>query len=284
MIGAAGKLQLPVFDTVGQQEYFVDIFLCDTAAVNWTATADDWIQLFHTSGALTAEPGKSQFRNWVSIDWSKIPGNKPLNGKIIFKGKQKQIEVWVQVHPLTWPKVSDLTNVENNGYIYIDASRYAVIGDSAGRPFQWKRYDDMGHNGTVLSASLPGIGDKPMKPDAATIKKEAHFVEYHFYTFTPAAPKMTVLSVPTHPVNNNFSNRYAVSVDDGALTLVDFKTEGRSEEWKRNVLSNRAERKVQLQYLDKGFHKLKIYCVDPGVMLEEIRIDLGGLKPGYGDL
>jgi hypothetical protein len=75
-----------------------------------------------------------------------------------------------------------------------------------------------------------------------------------------------------------------VSVDDGALTVLDFKTEGRSEEWKRNVLSNRAAKNVQLQYLDAGLHKLKIYCVDPGVMLEEIRIDLGGLKPAYSTL
>lgn len=283
LIGAAGKLQLPVFDTIGQQEYFVDIYLCDTAAVNWTATADDWIRLFRTNGSLTAEPGKNQLRNWVSIDWNKMPGNKQLTGKIIFKGKQKQIEVLVQVRPLTWPKVSDLTYIENNGYIAFEARRYALIGDSTG-PFQWKRYEDMGRNGEVLSASLPDIGDRSMKSDLATIKKEAHFVEYHFYTFTPAAPKLTVLSVPAHPVNNNFSNRYAVSVDDGPLTLVDFKTEGRSEEWKRNVLSNRAERKVQLQYLDKGLHKLKVYCVDPGVMLEEIRIDLGGLRSGYGDL
>jgi hypothetical protein len=283
LIGEAGKLQLPVFDTVWQQEYFVDIFLCDTAAVNWTATADDWIKLFRTSGSLTAEPGKSQFRNWISIDWSKIPANKQMTGKIIFKGAQKQKEVLVQIRPLTWPKISDLTYVENNGYLSFEARRYAVIGDSTG-PFQWKRYDDMGRIGEVLSASLPHIGVKPMKPDLAIIKKEAHFVEYHFYTFTSAAPKLTVLSVPTHPVNNNFSNRYAVCVDDGPLTLVDFKTEGRSEEWKRNVLSNRAERKVQLQYLDKGLHKLKVYCVDPGVMLEEIRIDLGGLKQAYGGL
>ncbi len=109
-------------------------------------------------------------------------------------------------------------------------------------------------------------------------------MEYEFYTFTAAKPTATVLSVPTHPVNNNFSNRYAVSVDDGPVTIVDFKTEGRSEEWKQNVLSNRATRSIQLQHLNKGLHKLRIYCIDPGVMLEEIRIDVGGLKQAYRPL
>ena len=283
LIGEAGKLQLPVFYSVWSDEYFIDLFLCDTATVNWTATADDWIKLTLTSGSLTAAPGKKEQRIRVGIDWSKAPGDKQLAGKVIFKGGGKQIEVMVQARRLNPPTVSDITTLERNGHVTIDASRYAVISDSSGS-FQWKRYEDMGYNGTVLRASLPRPGDKPMKPDLTTIKKEAHFVEYNFYTFTPATPTMTVYSVPTHPVNNNFSNRYAVSVDDGPLTLVDFKTEGRSEEWKRNVLSNRAIRNVQLQYLNKGLHKLKIYCVDPGVMLEEIHISLGGLKQLYGGL
>jgi hypothetical protein len=189
----------------------------------------------------------------------------------------------VQARRYNRPNVSGITAIEKNGYICMKAGSYAAIGDTT-KLFNWSRHYDLGYSGTVLSASLPRVGDKAMKPDLEQIKKAAHFVEYHFYTFTPAKPTMTVFSVPAHPVNNNFSNRYAVSVDDGPLTLVDFKTEGRSEEWKRNVLSNRAVRNVQLQYLDKGLHKLKVYCIDPGVMLEEIRIDLGGLKQAYSAL
>jgi hypothetical protein len=280
IMSEAGKLQLPPFDSVGKTQYFIDIFLCDTTTVNWTATANEWISLSRDSGSLTAAPGKKDQRIRVHIDWSKAPADKQFTGKIIFKGAQKQLEVGVQVLHTTLPKVSDMTEVDRGGYVVIDASRYAKMGDSTGS-FQWKRYENMGRDGTVLSASLPKLGDKPMQSDLATIKKEAHFVEYPFYTVTAATPTLIVYSVPTHPVNNNFSNRYAVSVDDGPLTLVDFKTEGRSEEWKRNVLSNRAEKKVQLQYLDKGLHKLKVYCVDPGVMLEEYHIDLGGLKQVY---
>jgi hypothetical protein len=181
------------------------------------------------------------------------------------------------------PEVSAKTAIENNGYVCMKAGSYSSIRDSS-KSFTWKRYYDLGYSGTVLSASLPHTGDKPMETDMERIKKEAHYVEYDFYTFTAAAPTMTVFAVPAHPVNNNFSNRYAVSVDDGPVTMVDFKTEGRSEEWKRNVLSNRATRNIKLQFLKKGLHKLKIYCIDPGVMLEEIRIDLGGLKPAYSAL
>src|SRR5580765_3799680 len=96
-----------------------------------------------------------------------------------------------------------------------------------------------------------------------------------------AAPAVTVFTLPTYPLNNAYSMRYAVSVDEGPLQIIDFRTFGRSEEWKQNVLRNRAETKTQLPLLSAGKHTLKIFCVDPGVVIDEIRIDLGGLKNAY---
>jgi hypothetical protein len=75
--------------------------------------------------------------------------------------------------------------------------------------------------------------------------------------------------------------RYAVSIDNGPMQIVDFRTYGRSEEWKQNVLSNRAQRKISMHFLNKGKHSLKVFALDPGVTLDEIRIDLGGLKNAY---
>src|SRR6185503_18271278 len=87
-----------------------------------------------------------------------------------------------------------------------------------------------------------------------------------------------------YPINNNYSGRYAVSIDEERVKMVDIKTIGRSEEWKQNVLRNRAERKIEMPFLRLGKHTLKIYCIDPGVILDEIRIDVGGLKEAYGSI
>ncbi|HSK13912.1 MAG TPA: hypothetical protein VK907_11910 [Phnomibacter sp.] len=66
--------------------------------------------------------------------------------------------------------------------------------------------------------------------------------------------------------------------------MVDFRTFGRSEEWKQNVLSNRAEPVIEMPWLEKGYHTLKIYGIDPGVTLDEIRLNLGGMKQAYSVL
>ena len=119
--------------------------------------------------------------------------------------------------------------------------------------------------------------------DTAAVKNNSS-VEYEFYTFTTAPATVNIFTLPTHPLNNRYSMRYGLSVDDGPVKILDFRTFGRSEEWKQNVLSNRAERKIQMPLLEKGFHTLKIYAIDPGVILDEIRIDLGGLKKAYSSL
>ena len=122
-------------------------------------------------------------------------------------------------------------------------------------------------------------GNSLTEPDS--IKRLNAVVEYDFHTLTSAVLYVTVFALPTHPINNNSSLRYAVSIDNGPLKIVDIKTFGRSEEWKQNVLRNRAERKIAMPFLEAGKHTLKIYTVDPGVILDEIRIDTGRLLKAY---
>ena len=76
--------------------------------------------------------------------------------------------------------------------------------------------------------------------------------------------------------------RYAVSVDDGPATVLNFRTVGRSDEWKQAVLSNTILRNLKVPELKAGHHKLSIYLIDPGVILDRILINLGGLRPFYG--
>lgn len=74
---------------------------------------------------------------------------------------------------------------------------------------------------------------------------------------------------------------YAIQIDDGPLQITDTKTVGRSEAWKQNVLANRTVRQWPLGQLSAGVHTLHVYAIDPGVILDEIRINWGGLPSAY---
>jgi len=75
--------------------------------------------------------------------------------------------------------------------------------------------------------------------------------------------------------------RCAVAIDEAKPEIIDFQTFGRSDDWKENVLRN-AARGTGKQIVNRaGKHTLKIWMVDPGVMLDKILIDLGGWKSSY---
>lgn len=280
LLSTTGSKSLPVFDVFNKQKHFIDIFLSKNQPVEWKATtSDNWIRLSSSSGVLTTEPGKKEMRIWVDLDWNKFTGNEKMTGHITFQGAGRQMQVNIQGIKRNIPALSDYKGkIENCGFVSIQASHFSR---QVKRGLQhWNFVEGLGYKDTVLQALPVTIaGELPTDPDV--IKSNHSYVEYDFYTFSSADPGITIFTLPTHPLNNLYHLRYAVSIDDGPLKIVDYKTFGRSEEWKQNVLRNRAEKKIDMPHLSAGKHQLKIYCMDPGVILDEIRIDLGGLKKAY---
>jgi hypothetical protein len=280
LLGDHDFMSLPSFDNLNKQQYFVDIFLSKNETIKWNAiTSHNWIRLSKNSGILGSKQGMKQIRLWVDIDWNKFTKNETIAGSITFVSGDKKIVVNLQAVKLYKPELAGYKGfIENNGFVSMRAASFArqVIKPAS----QWKVIHDFGYTGSVLQTfPLSVKANTVIDPDS--IKRFNSFVEYDFYTFSSAHPAVTIFTLPTHPLNNYYRLRYAVSIDDGPLTIADFKTFGRSEEWKQNVLRNRAEKKIDLPNLNAGKHSLKIYCIDPGVIVDEIRIDLGGLIQSY---
>lgn len=85
--------------------------------------------------------------------------------------------------------------------------------------------------------------------------------------------------VPRHPVNDK-SLRVALSIDNGAPHVVDYATKGRSEEWKVNILWNRAHRIVRVPVdSKKSRHTFTLTALDEGIILDTIYIIDDKYKP-----
>ena len=282
LINSSGKLMLPAFDPLNQQSYFIDLFLTQNKSVDWSASVSDpRIQLSRSSGSLIPEAGRNEIRVWVTVDWSKTPLNQALSAQITFTGAGKQNSVSVTGSANLLPDLANYQGfIENNRYVSIHASHFSRINNK--RSGNWMLVPDLGYTGGCMETQAVSVKDSIHIVDTGWIRKNASFLEYDFFTFTPAEATVIIYTLPTHPLNNAFSMRYAVSVDGGQLQIVNFRTFGRSEEWKQNVLKNLAERKLSFSSIDKGKHTLRIYSIDPGVTLQNILIDLGGLKKAYG--
>jgi len=85
--------------------------------------------------------------------------------------------------------------------------------------------------------------------------------------------------VPRHPVNDK-SLRVALSIDNGEPYVVDYATKGRSEEWKVNILWNRAHRIVRVPVdSQKSRHTFTLTALDEGIILDTIYIIDDKYKP-----
>ena len=85
--------------------------------------------------------------------------------------------------------------------------------------------------------------------------------------------------VPRHPVNDK-SLRVALSIDNGEPYMVDYATKGRSEEWKVNILWNRAHRIVRVPVdSKKSRHTFTLTALDEGIILDTIYIIDDKYKP-----
>ncbi|MGA2052701.1 MAG: glycosyl hydrolase, partial [Opitutales bacterium] len=125
---------------------------------------------------------------------------------------------------------------------------------------------------TAPSLELAQAGDAPA-------------LEYPFYVVHPGNVTLHYNLIPTQPIQFGHGLRFAFSIDDGPPQLVTI-TAGTGKEvtnpaWSRNVLNNSTSAAVPQTIAAPGLHTLKIYGLDPGVLLEKIVIDAGGLRPSY---
>ena len=108
-------------------------------------------------------------------------------------------------------------------------------------------------------------------------------VEYEFYLFTPGALKALAYLVPTQPIVSGRGLRYAIGFDGQPpqMVVVGADLAVPSRAWSLNVLNSSTMGISNHEIKTAGQHVLRIYAVDPGVVLDKIVLDLGGLKPSY---
>ena len=276
------KLTLPEFNALTKRKYFIDLFVDGSPSVKWSSTVSEkWIKLSQEGGDFEDIAGKRKARLWVTIDWANIPTKEKITGQIIIKGAGREFTIAVNVSN---PAIAELKNfkglVEDNGMVSIFASNFSKNTPKGENG--WALLEDLGHNGKSLEALPLSVQPSMNMTDPEVIKNNMPVVQYDFYSFTATTPEVTVYTLPTHELNKNWGVRFAASIDDGPLKIIDFKTVGRSEIWKLNVLRNSADSKFKTQPIEKGKHNLKIYMMDPGVILDRMIIDLGGLEKSYG--
>ncbi len=97
---------------------------------------------------------------------------------------------------------------------------------------------------------------------------------YNFESAETDSLKIIVALAPNQPVDGK-NLRFAISLNNEKPQIVDYQTQGRSEEWKENVLRNQTLKTTLHRVKNSGKQTLKITALDEGVVLDQIKI-VGG--------
>ena len=100
---------------------------------------------------------------------------------------------------------------------------------------------------------------------------KAPYVEYEI-DLAAGNSRIEVRTLPTLHVYEGRDARYAVQLDDNDAEVFSIHTEDFSAEWRKNVLQGYSFRRTETQNTESGKHRLRIYFLDPGIVLQEIRI------------
>jgi len=291
------KGMIPGFSVYNKDKRFIDLYNTGNGTVYWSSKAsDDWISLSDTSGHIDDEK-----RIWVTIDWDKAPKGSSLDGRISFTWSSSIIDEWMDYEIMREEEKEAFRNgivsyqgpdsqydvalsvfnplspapehvkgfVESHGYISIEAEHYSrkVDGKEAG----WEIIEGLGRTGnsvTVLPPTLTCI-----LPGDDFVSKSP-LIEYDLYTFTQGMASLQLNCIPSHPINKDYGLRLAIALDDAQPELISYEN-GRS------VIENLMTLHGELNFKTKGEHTLKVWMVDPGVVIDKIIIDTGGVRESY---
>ena len=267
--GPTVQAMLPSIDVFNQQHRYIDVFNRGQLPFTFSAEASaPWIVVDKSRGTIDKEQ-----RLLVSVDWSKAPEG-PTHGTVTIRGAGNAV---VTVNVDAWrpkePTKATLDGfVEGDGYVSMESVHFTrkIDGDSA----RWARINDLGR--TLSSMSV-----FPVVAGSATPPKDSPCLEYKMYLFDTGKLEVETTLAPTLNFVPGRGLRYAISFDDQAPQVIDALRQNSQKDWETAVKDG-VRRVRSTHTLDRsGYHTLKFWMVDPGVVLQKLVVDLGGVKPSY---
>lgn len=279
--GARAFHALPAFDNYLRRTYPVEIYNRGGGTLAWTAHASEpWVVLSKSAGKTADEE-----RITVGIDWEKAPSGNAVPAQIVFRAGEQSEKVLVSLFNPTAPSRAELRGiyVENNGCVSIPAAGCHRVREND--RIKITVVEDLGIEGPALQ-----LGD-PTAPLQIFRSRDVPCAEYDFYAFDAGSVDVYTYVLPTFPLhadrdfrigeNTNTDTKYSVQIDDGALATPSSSHVEYSQVWFESVLRNCAVNKSTLHIDKPGRHTLRIRVGDPGIVLQKIVLDFGGMKRSY---
>lgn len=154
--------------------------------------------------------------------------------------------------------------VENNGYISIESKNYskAINSDSV----KWIIIPNLGKTDS-------GITIKPSNIKPIEISEQSPRLEYDVHFFSKGKIKVKAYFSPTLNFTIRDGLKYGIGFDDDKPQIMNLNADSSEKDWAESVADNIKIITSTHQIGNSGNHVLKIYAIDPALVLQKIVIE-----------
>ena len=264
---AKGEAVLPELTPFGQQAFYIEVFNRGLAPFNYTVqTGAPWLKVDKKEGTV-----KDQQRLLVSENWEQARTGKQRVPITITGPNGKRVVVQAVVNNPVSLKAENVKGfVESNGYVAINAENYtrAIAADSV----QWKLIPDLGRTASAMT---------PFPVTATSRMPSENSPRLKYDMFLLDSGQVNVYISPTLNYHNTEGLRYAIAFDDAKPQIVNIHKDNTTQSWDEWVANNIIITQSKHRIAKPGEHVLKIWMVDPGVVLQKIVVETEEGKPSY---
>ena len=252
---AVQEIEIPEAAAMGvdaeTQSGYIDIYNKGKTPFQFTATASaPRIVLSASQGTVD-----KQERLWVKIDKA-LAGASEGDIKISGAGSTEIVK-------LTAP---------TQDYVSIEAEHFSKNTAAGGA--RWERIPDYGR--TLSGMSIFPVDSSSKEPGA-----NSPCLEYRMQLLHAGNAQVNAILGPTQNFVPDRGLRFAMAFDDQPPRIIDILEHNTNRDWEETVKDSVRYVKSSFPIAQPGQHTLKIWMMDPGIVLEKLVVDLGGLKPSY---
>jgi hypothetical protein len=162
--------------------------------------------------------------------------------------------------------------VETDGHIAIEAPNYSrsVSGPDAA----WRKLPDFGR-------TQGGVTPMPVTASTQAPGRDAPRLEYDLHLFSAGDLTVELHCAPSLDFMPDEPLRVAISFDDEPPQTIELDTERTPETWAKSVGDGVRRITSKHRIANPGPHVLKLWMVTPGVVVQRIILDKGGVRPSY---
>jgi hypothetical protein len=258
---AGRQPQLPELSAYSNQSRWIELFSHGTEPFSGEIScSQSWLHLRRERKA------DGDLRVWIDADWQQVPPSA-TSTEIIVNLNGERVTVTVPIHPYAGPVKGF---VETDGCIAIEAQHFDKAVNS--KTSHWTVLPNLGRTlGAVTPHLAPGSAKGGIR------------LEYGVHFFTKGAVSVKALLSPTQLLWPGSGLRYAISLDNEPPQIVNIH-QGYTyftSSWEQSVADNILVRETRHTITETGYHVLKYWAIDPGVVLQRIVIQTGPPRKSY---